>query len=248
MLYTARRGLEAFPGDWDGGSEMGNGYSFFPAGTPVHRDLKPSNLILADAEDGSGRTQVKIIDFGIAKIAGEDKESSDFRTRTGTMIGTPVYMSPEQCRGVGVTARTDVYALGVILYQAIAGRPPFFSKADGDILAMHIMVPPRPLHEVAPAVPQSVSDFIGRMLAKEASERPTMLEVAGELVRLGEDPAWDAADPGTPPGPSSQPPSEPPPDSSSESLPAAVAMPTAPDTSPDPPPVAAPTQLTPPSV
>ena len=122
----------------------------------IHRDLKPSNLILAEGDaDGVGRDQVKIIDFGIAKIA--DDEAGDFRTRTGTMIGTPIYMSPEQCRGVGVTDRTDVYALGVILYQAMAGKPPFFSRADGDILAMHILVEPRPLREVEPSTPPRVS-------------------------------------------------------------------------------------------
>ena len=157
----------------------------------IHRDLKPSNLILSEGDaDGAGRDQVKIIDFGIAKIA--DEEGGDFRTRTGTMIGTPIYMSPEQCRGVGVTDRTDVYALGVILYQALAGKPPFYSRADGDILAMHILVEPRPLREVEPAIPPRVGEFIARMLIKTAEERPSMAEVATELVRLADDPEWHA--------------------------------------------------------
>ncbi len=160
----------------------------------IHRDLKPSNLILTEGDaDGVGRDQVKIIDFGIAKIIADDQEAGDFRTRTGTMIGTPVYMSPEQCRGVGVTDRTDVYALGVILYQALAGRPPFVSRADGDILAMHILVEPRPLRELEPATPPSVAEFISRMLIKSAAERPSMAEVATELVLLGEDPGWHGA-------------------------------------------------------
>ncbi len=158
----------------------------------IHRDLKPSNLILSEGDaDGAGRDQVKIIDFGIAKIA--DEEAGDFRTRTGTMIGTPIYMSPEQCRGVGVTDRTDVYALGVILYQALAGKPPFYSRADGDILAMHILVEPRPLREVEPTTPPRVSEFIARMLVKTAEERPSMAEVAAELVLLAEDPEWHVA-------------------------------------------------------
>ena len=164
----------------------------------IHRDLKPSNLILAEGDaDGVGRDQVKIIDFGIAKIA--DDEAGDFRTRTGTMIGTPIYMSPEQCRGVGVTDRTDVYALGVILYQAMAGKPPFFSRADGDILAMHILVEPRPLRELEPATPPRVADFIARMLVKNAAERPSMAEVATELVLLADDPEWNAAAAGAAP-------------------------------------------------
>ncbi len=164
----------------------------------IHRDLKPSNLILSEGDaDGAGRDQVKIIDFGIAKIA--DEEGGDFRTRTGTMIGTPIYMSPEQCRGVGVTDRTDVYALGVILYQALAGKPPFYSRADGDILAMHILVEPRPLREVEPTIPPRVGEFIARMLIKTAEERPSMAEVATELVRLADDPEWHAVPAAAPP-------------------------------------------------
>lgn len=211
----------------------------------IHRDLKPSNLILAEGEaDGAGRDQVKIIDFGIAKIAGEDKEESDFRTRTGTMIGTPVYMSPEQCRGVGVTDRTDVYALGVILYQALAGRPPFFSRADGDILAMHILVEPRPLRELEPATPQRVADFIARMLIKNAVERPTMAEVAAQLVLLADDPDWNtAAAAGAPPAAvAAAAITQPEPEPSDESV--EVHQPTIHDATPAAPP---PTMMTPPS-
>ncbi|MBP6741995.1 MAG: serine/threonine protein kinase, partial [Deltaproteobacteria bacterium] len=157
----------------------------------IHRDLKPSNIILVDGdEDAAGHDNVKIIDFGIAKLPVDEQQEQDFRTRTGTMIGTPVYMAPEQCRGVTVTDRTDVYALGVILYQAMAGKPPFFSQADGDILAMHILVPPRPLKEVEPTVPAPVSTLIGRMLEKNGADRPSISEVASELARLAETPDW----------------------------------------------------------
>lgn len=162
----------------------------------IHRDLKPSNIILVDGdEDAAGHDNVKIIDFGIAKLPVDEQQEQDFRTRTGTMIGTPVYMAPEQCRGVTVTDRTDVYALGVILYQAMAGKPPFFSQADGDILAMHILVPPRPLKEVEPTVPAPVSTLIGRMLEKNGADRPSISEVASELARLAETPDWSEEPP-----------------------------------------------------
>jgi serine/threonine protein kinase len=156
----------------------------------IHRDLKPSNILLKPSD--SGEPEIRIIDFGIAKMAAEDREVQDFHTRTGTMIGTPVYMAPEQCRGVTVTDRTDVYALGIILYQMLTGRPPFYSQADGDILAMHILVPPRPLRDVEPAVPEKVAAFVERMLAKEATERPSMAEVELLLRELAEDPSWSS--------------------------------------------------------
>ncbi len=206
----------------------------------IHRDLKPSNLILlAGDEDGTGKDQVKIIDFGIAKINRDDKDAGDFRTRTGTMIGTPVYMSPEQCRGVAVSDRTDVYALGIILYQTLAGKPPFYSRADGDILAMHIMVAPRPLRELEPAVPQSVADFIARMLAKNAADRPSMATVATELLQLASDPEWDT--PAPPPVPTGPVPVAAPPSTES---PVEVAAPQSHD---EPLPAAAPPPSTPPS-
>lgn len=154
----------------------------------VHRDLKPSNILLRRADQGE--PEVRIIDFGIAKMSVEDREVQDFHTRTGTMIGTPVYMAPEQCRGVAVTDRTDVYALGVILYQMLTGRPPFYSQADGDILAMHILVPPKPLREVEPAIPERVAELVERMLGKESTERPSMAEVELSLADLAEDQQW----------------------------------------------------------
>lgn len=157
----------------------------------VHRDLKPSNILLPSSVS-DGESAIRIIDFGIAKMAAEDREVQDFHTRTGTMIGTPVYMAPEQCRGVAVNDRTDVYALGIILYQMLTGRPPFYSQADGDILAMHILVPPRPLREMEPAVPEKVASFVEKMLAKEGSDRPSMSEVEQELRVLTDDPSWSS--------------------------------------------------------
>jgi serine/threonine-protein kinase len=181
------------------GSEVANALAAAHRRNIIHRDLKPSNIILVPVDPGPDangphdpprRERAKLIDFGIAKLSVEDKEVQDFHTRTGTMLGTPVYMAPEQCRGVAVTDRTDVYSLGVMLYQALAGRPPFTSQADGDVLAMHILVPPPPLRQLEPAVPENVARFIESMLAKNGAERPSMDEVEVRLRELAEDPAW----------------------------------------------------------
>ena len=90
----------------------------------VHRDLKPHNVQLVIKADGA--LQVKILDFGVAKILSTPDGASSVKTRTGSLMGTPLYMSPEQCKGAGVLDhRTDIYSLGVILFEMLSGRPPF---------------------------------------------------------------------------------------------------------------------------
>ncbi|HEU5057394.1 MAG TPA: hypothetical protein VFU21_12745, partial [Kofleriaceae bacterium] len=109
-----------------------------------------------------------------------------FRTRTGSLIGTPVYMSPEQCRGAGeVDERTDIYSLGCVLYQMLCGRPPFVGQGHGDLITMHMTVPPVPPRQIEPSVPEWLDRFILRMLAKNPDDRPAdMAEVIAELDRL----------------------------------------------------------------
>src|SRR5262245_37706595 len=101
----------------------------------VHRDLKPDNIMLSQRRDG--RDFVKVLDFGIAKLTGDQPGSR--RTRTGIVMGTPAYMSPEQCEGRGnVDHRTDIYALGIVLYEMITGRVPFQGDGYGEILVQHL--------------------------------------------------------------------------------------------------------------
>src|SRR6185503_12642669 len=106
----------------------------------VHRDLKPDNIYLVPNELLAGGTQVKLLDFGIAKLADEGGSGSGFRTQSGVLIGTPAYMSPEQCMGkADLDHRTDVYSVGCILFHLFCGRPPFLSdQGTGMMIAAHI--------------------------------------------------------------------------------------------------------------
>jgi serine/threonine-protein kinase len=152
----------------------------------IHRDLKPDNVMLIP--DGRGGELVKVLDFGIAKIAADAElgpSKAAVRTKTGMVLGTPYYMSPEQCRGLsGISGKTDVYALGALMYHLIAGRPPFVGQGVGEILAMQIYETPKSLVEVAPSVPLPISQLVARMLAKVPEERPNMGDVARALGSL----------------------------------------------------------------
>jgi serine/threonine-protein kinase len=111
----------------------------------VHRDLKPDNLFLVPDALEPERERVKVLDFGIAKLNPGSIGAGSVRTRTGAVLGTPVYMSPEQCRGTReIDRRADVYALGVILYEMVCGRPPFYSEGFGELAHLHISEPPPP--------------------------------------------------------------------------------------------------------
>jgi serine/threonine-protein kinase len=104
-------------------------------------DLKPDNVMIVRDSEALGGERAKILDFGIAKgnestVAGE---SSFVKTQTGALMGTPRYMSPEQCRGMGeISGKSDVYSLGVMLYEMVSGRPPMVAEASGELIAMHL--------------------------------------------------------------------------------------------------------------
>lgn len=147
----------------------------------IHRDLKPDNLMLVQDPELPGGERVKLLDFGVAKIA----EGIGAQTKTGTVMGTPAYMSPEQCRDAKLaTDRSDVYSLGILLYQTLAGRPPFVGEFIGDVLAMQMMQEPPPLSQFCPRLQRSVVEFVHRLLEKQPAMRPGMAEVMKELQRL----------------------------------------------------------------
>lgn len=150
----------------------------------VHRDLKPENLFLVQR---SGEPPfVKLVDFGIAKTVGVDSDSMKL-TRTGSLIGTPFYMAPEQINGGQVDVRTDLYALGVILYQMCAGQLPFDGANLGEVLVGHLQTPAPPLPQSAYdlGVPQQIGPILAKLLAKEPAERyATVAEALADLDRL----------------------------------------------------------------
>jgi len=153
---------------------------WFPVGFLDHRDLKPENVILiADPETPSGE-RAKLLDFGIAKQDGEG--DGERRTTAGMALGTPTYMAPEQCEGrPRLTDRVDVYALGVMLYELLAGAAPFRSDSISGVMCQHLTTPPPPLPD---HVPEPVAMLVRAMLTKEATERPSMTEVVERIDRL----------------------------------------------------------------
>jgi serine/threonine-protein kinase len=138
----------------------------------VHRDLKPENLFLVPDPTVPGRERVKVLDFGIAKLRGV-ATSAQVHTQTGALMGTPPYMSPEQCRGISgeIDHRTDVYALGIILYEMLCGRPPFMAEGFGEILVMHLTRAPEAPRSINPGIPEHLDALVLRALAKRREDR-----------------------------------------------------------------------------
>jgi eukaryotic-like serine/threonine-protein kinase len=134
----------------------------------VHRDLKPDNVMLIHR--GREKDFVKLLDFGIAKLTGEKAPSS--RTRTGMVMGTPHYMSPEQCEGKGsVDHRSDIYALGVVLFEMITGRVPFVGEGFGEVLVQHLTQAPPQMLSSRGLIPPHVEQVVLRALEKRPDNR-----------------------------------------------------------------------------
>lgn len=150
----------------------------------IHRDLKPENIFVVPDGEAEGGERAKILDFGIAKLA--RGQTGSVRTQTNMMMGTPIYMSPEQCKGgKHVDGRADVYALGVILFEMLAGRPPFVAEQAGEYIGMHLFKAPPPLSSLAPTASPGLHKLVDLMLCKDPLERPTMAAAAGSLKMLG---------------------------------------------------------------
>ncbi len=138
----------------------------------IHRDIKPENILLTDG-------QALVADFGIARAIGATTESL---TSTGMSLGTPAYMSPEQATGErNIDARSDIYSLGCMLYEMLAGEPPFNGPSVQAVIAAVITGSPRPLTSVRPAVSRQLADVINQAMAKTPADRPS---TAGEFARL----------------------------------------------------------------
>ena len=151
----------------------------------LHRDVKPDNVMV------SARGEVKIVDFGLSKLGWLDSSSdgtsssssSSSSSTRGTILGTPSYMSPEQARGCALGPSSDVFSLGVVLYELLAGERPFVGERSLDTLIAINRDEPPPLSARRP-VPAGLDDLIGRCLSKSAQARPTAREVEAELSAL----------------------------------------------------------------
>ncbi len=143
----------------------------------IHRDLKPANIMLN--ERGAC-----VLDFGVAKVlaSSADATTSQASTGSGQIIGTPRYMSPEQCLGQRVDARSDLYSLGVVLYEMLAGRPPFMDPLPSVVLVKQATMPAPPLPILRPDVPRSLVLAVHSLLAKQAEDRPQTAATARMLL------------------------------------------------------------------
>ncbi len=146
----------------------------------VHRDLKPENaFVLAHPAD-----TLKIVDFGIAKLEGDFRAGQVHQTRSGALMGTPLYMSPEQCRdSANIDYRTDLYSLGCVLHEMLIGRPPFTHSTLGDLVVAHMTEPARDVRELNPAIPPPLAELVGELLRKDPATRPAGMRAVAD--RLG---------------------------------------------------------------
>jgi len=161
----------------------------------VHRDLKPDNVMLAGAKAGdaiAGAERVVITDFGIARAADDEHEGADERSNSqrgksltvGGIVGTPAYMAPEQVIGETPDGRSDVYALGAVLFEMLTARLPFEGESAVAIAMARLSQPARDVRELSRDVPEPVAALVGSMLARDRRERPDATSVLEQLERL----------------------------------------------------------------
>jgi serine/threonine-protein kinase len=138
----------------------------------VHRDLKPENLFLVPDRAMPSGERVKVLDFGIAKVRGGGNTGGAVRTKTGIIMGSPAYMSPEQCKdSADVDRRSDIYSFGIIAYEMLAGRPPYVAASGTELLVMHLTETPQPLREIVPELPAHAEATIARALSRARDDR-----------------------------------------------------------------------------
>ncbi|HEY2739815.1 MAG TPA: serine/threonine-protein kinase, partial [Thermoanaerobaculia bacterium] len=130
----------------------------------IHRDLKPANILVGT--DDAGRRQPFVVDFGLAQDQAEES-----LTRTGMISGTPSYLSPEQAQGIALDRRSDVYSLGIVLYELLAGQPPFVGPNPAHTLVRVLQEDAKPLRKAAPSVPQDLETIVMKCIEKEPDRR-----------------------------------------------------------------------------
>src|SRR5499427_5247664 len=148
----------------------------------IHRDLKPENIFLC-VNRGAGRDFVKVLDFGLAKLTLHDQKVTH-KTRTGSVMGTPYYMSPEQCEGkIEIDHRADIYSLGVLMFEMLTGKVPFGGDGYGEIIVKHITMPPPSVRSLVPELTPEMDLILYRALAKDRTQRfQSMAELRDALL------------------------------------------------------------------
>lgn len=146
----------------------------------IHRDIKPDNIMVIG---NRGTEEVKLMDFGIARLM--DTGTMSNLTRTGMIMGTPAYMAPEQAEGSTISEKTDIYALGIVLYEMLSGSVPFKASTPSAVLIKQLQEAPAPLRKLRREVPAGLESLVMRSLEKKPQKRPRdMHEIAKELQTL----------------------------------------------------------------
>ena len=154
----------------------------------IHRDLKPHNIFLETTQDGPF---VKVLDFGLAKLQRGSEEGIGSLTKSGTLVGSPPYMSPEQCEDLPLDAQSDIYSLGCVFYEMVAGRTPFVGSSPIDTLVKHMNEVPAPPSSYNPDVPSAVDAVLLKALSKHKHDRYASATEFGQAlagVEVGVDP------------------------------------------------------------
>lgn len=154
--------------------QVGFALSYAHSNGVIHRDVKPSNIMVQSLDsDTMLGTVVKVVDFGIAKLTGQDEFSQQTLTRTGEIFGSPLYMSPEQCMGSGVDHRSDLYSLGCVFYEALTGAPPLVGDTALSTMLKHQGEKALSLKEASMGIefPEQLEHIVARLLAKDVEDR-----------------------------------------------------------------------------
>ena len=151
----------------------------------IHRDIKPSNVFLEDVPDMGGEVFVKVLDFGIAKLSGKQGQPTLQLTSTQEIFGTVAYMAPEMAKGISDDRRSDIYSLGVMMYQMLVGEVPFTEGNAFQILSQHVESPPPRPRDKQPSIPEGVEAIILKALAKDPNARFSSMQEFGRALRYG---------------------------------------------------------------
>jgi serine/threonine protein kinase len=155
----------------------------------VHRDMKPQNVMLIPDPAVPFGERVRLLDFGIAKLLGDTLQAEGgeeaLQTASGATLGTPAYMAPEQCKNSGkIDGKADVYAVGVMAYQMLCGRLPFWDQESVSLMATKLYEDPPPIQQFAPTLSPSIEALVMSMLARQPGERPTISQVEATLAQI----------------------------------------------------------------